>query len=99
MFMSSQNTFALDQRAKIDCIVAKLAQLDSIENQQALMMTRLDTINAKVTENKTLIDKATSKILEIETSQTFMSDKSTRCSSHPTQTTSKYTKYRVSSKV
>ena len=38
-------------------------------------MTRLDTINAKVTEDKTLIDKATSKILEIETSQTFMSDK------------------------
>mgnify|MGYP000122602808 FL=1 len=75
VFMSSPNTFAPDQSAKIDCIVAKMAQLDSIEKQQTLMRSRLDTINAKVTENKTLIDKANSKILEIETSQTFMSAK------------------------
>ena len=75
MFMSSQNTFALDQKAKIDFIVAKMAQLNSIEKPQTLMMALLDIVNAKVTENKTLIDKATSKFLEIETSQTFMSDK------------------------
>jgi len=75
VFMSSQNTFAPDQTAKIDFIVAKMAQLNSIEKQRTLMMALLDTINAKVTENKTLFDKASSKILEIETSQTFMSDK------------------------
>ena len=57
------------------------------------MMTRLDTINAKVTENKTLFDKASSKILEIETSQTFMSDK------YDHVLKSSNTKYRVSSKV
>jgi len=45
-----------------------------------------------VTQNKTLIDKATSKILEIETSQTFMSDK------YDHVLKSSNTKYRVSSK-
>ena len=50
VFMSSQNTFAPDQTAKIDFIVAKMAQLDSIEKQPTLMMARLDTINASHSE-------------------------------------------------
>jgi len=47
MFMSSQNTVAPD---RTDFIVAKMAQLDSIEKQQTLMMARLDTINASHSE-------------------------------------------------
>ena len=75
LFLSSQNIFAPDQTAKINFIIANMVRLDSIEAHQTLMMARLDTINAKVNENKILIYKTNSNILEFESSQKCMSDK------------------------
>ncbi|WAR21529.1 hypothetical protein MAR_015503, partial [Mya arenaria] len=71
-FMNSQ-TFPSDMASMIDFILNKVVKLDTIETQQAAIISRLNSIESQIAENKRLIDTANVKIQDIEKSQTFVS--------------------------
>ena len=60
--------------AKLDHIVLKLQKLDSIEAQQANILSRLNQIDIIIAENKRKIESTDKKVEAIEQSQKFISD-------------------------
>ena len=63
-----------DMTAKLDHIVLKLQKLDSIEAQQANILSRLNQIDMNIAENKRKIESTDKKVEAIEQSQKFISD-------------------------
>lgn len=76
LFMHMQSSFYQDQAAKTDFIFSKITKLYIIEDQQSKIMSRLNTIDAKISENKKqkLIDATNVRIQDIENSQSFICD-------------------------
>lgn len=62
-----------DYSSKIDYIISKVGKLDAIEAQQSSIISRLSNIETAVSQNKMMIEAASKKIVEIETSQNFLS--------------------------
>ncbi|MEW8544155.1 MAG: hypothetical protein AB2693_11530, partial [Candidatus Thiodiazotropha sp.] len=62
-----------DYSSKIDYIISKVGKLDAIEAQQSSIISRLSSIETAVSQNKMMIEAASKKITDIETSQTFLS--------------------------
>lgn len=60
--------------AKLDHIMSKLQKLDSIEAQQANILSRLNNIELNISENRRKIENTDKKVTDIETSQKFISD-------------------------
>ena len=70
-----QNDFSLQLSSQLNFIMSKVSKLDSIEAQQSTILTRLNSIEAAVSENKRMIEATNSKMVEIEKSQNFISDR------------------------
>lgn len=70
-----QNDFSLQLSSQLNFIMSKVSKLDGIEAQQSTILTRLNSIEAAVSENKRMIESTNSKMVEIEKSQTFLSDR------------------------
>ena len=62
-----------DYSSKIDYIISKVGKLDAIEAQQSSILSRLSSIETAVSQNKMMIEAASKKITDIETSQNFLS--------------------------
>ena len=97
-----------DLSSKIDFTLNKVQKLDTMATQQETIIARLNCIEAGVTENKSKIDIANSKINEIERSQNFIIEKYESVSNEVDQNKKKKKKkkkkkntinYRMSSKV
>lgn len=70
-----QNDFSLQLSSQLNFIMSKVSKLDSIEAQQSTILTRLNSIEAAVSESKRMIEATNSKMVEIEKSQNFISDR------------------------
>lgn len=64
-----------DFSSQLNFIMSKVSKLDGMEAQQNTILTRLNSIEAAVSENKRMIESTNRKISEVEISQGFLSDK------------------------
>jgi chromosome segregation ATPase len=60
---------------KIDTVLLKLSKLETIESQQALILSRLTTIETDIATNRSQISESKSQIQDIANGQTYLSDK------------------------
>ncbi|MEW8548740.1 MAG: hypothetical protein AB2693_35000 [Candidatus Thiodiazotropha sp.] len=63
-----------DLSSQMNFIISKVSKLDSMESQQETILSRLSSIEAAVAENKRMIENTSKKLIDIESSQKFLSE-------------------------